>query len=188
MLLMDVPGFLLGHREPGHLYFSEEHFQIYMWRKELKLQRLAWKLKNLSFIYLGTMHSLFWVLLCAGRVLSKPPCFDGSSDTLPAFSLLKSFPNPRSVNTPWDMCHILSSYLFLVNTRRSSREGFEAHFSSNPFAFFSLPFYGWSKANKPAYEKGFSCVAKKLAGGSWQFIGIQEEVNFLLYKHLRIRL
>lgn len=73
MLLMDVPGFLLGHRESGHLYFSEEHFQIRMWRKELKLQRLVWKLKNLLFMSLGTMHSLFSALWCAGRVLSKPP-------------------------------------------------------------------------------------------------------------------
>lgn len=37
-------------------------------------------------------------------------------------------------------------------------------------------------------EEGFSCVTKKLAGGSRQFIDIQEEVDFLLYEHLRIRL
>lgn len=188
MLLMDVPGFLLGHRESGHLYFSKEHFQIHVWRKELKLQGLAWKLKNLLFMSLGTMHSLFWALWCAGRVLSKPRSFGGSSDTLPAFPLLKSFPNPRSVNAAQDVCHIPSSYLFLVNRRRSSREGFEARFSSQPFAFFSLLFYSWSRANKPAYENGFPRVTKKLARGSWQFIGIQEEVDFLLYKHLRIRL
>lgn len=187
LMLMDVPGFLLGHRESGHLYFSKEHFQIHVWRKELKLQGLAWKLKNLLFISLGTMHSLFWVLQCAERVLSKPPCFGGTSDTLPAFSLLKFFPTPRSVNTAWDTCHILSSYLFLVNMRRSSREGFEARWSCNPFAFFSL-FYSWSEANKPACEKGISCVTKQLAGGSWQSIGIREEIDFLLYKHLRIRL
>lgn len=160
MLLMDIPGFLLGHRESGHLYFSEEHFQIHVWRKELKLQGLAWKLKNLLFMSLGTMHSLFWVLWCAGRVLSKPPCFGGSSDTPLAFSLLKSFPNPRSVNTAWDVCPILSSYLFLVNMRRSSREGFEHAPHPTPLLSFHSPFISGAKLITLPMRKAFHVLQR----------------------------
>lgn len=87
----------------------------------------------------------------------------------------------RGVTTAWDVHHILSSYLLLVNMRRTSGEGFEDLIC---FLFF----LSWSMASKPAYEKDFTCVTKKLAAWSWQFIGIQEEVDFLLYKHIRIRL
>lgn len=159
-----------------------------MWREELELQGLVWKLKNLLFTSLGTIHVVFWVLQYTARVVSKPSCCGGSSEMLLAFSLLKSFPNPGGMNTTWDVCHISSFCVFLVDMRKSSREGFEAWSSSSPAAFFSLHFHSWSKANKPAYEKSFSCLPKELAGGDWQFTGIQEEVDFLLYKHLRIRL
>lgn len=178
---MDVPGFLLGHREKGHLYSSKKHFQICVWRE---LQRLVWKLRSLVFIYLGTMHKLFWVLWSAGLVLSEPPCFGGCSDTLPAFSLLKSSPNTRILSTAWS--HILSFYLFVV--KWSSREVFWGTLLIHFLLSFLLSFYSWSKVNNSASENSFLCVTKKLAGGSWQFIGIQEEVDFLLYKHLRIRL
>lgn len=137
VLLMDVPGFLLGHRKWGHLYFSKEHSQIHVWGEELELQGLMWRLKNLLFMSLGTRCGLFWVLPYAARVMSKPSCFGGGSDMLLAFSLLKSFPNPRSMNIAWDVCHIPSFYMFLVNVRRrSSREGFEACSSSDPTACF----------------------------------------------------
>lgn len=137
---MDVPGFLLGHREKGHLYSSKKHFQICVWRE---LQRLVWKLRSLVFIYLGTMHKLFWVLWSAGLVLSEPPCFGGCSDTLPAFSLLKSFPNTRILSTAWS--HILSFYLFVVKWRGVQGKRFEAHSSSTFCFLFYSPFIAGAK-------------------------------------------
>lgn len=99
-------------------------------------------------------------------------CFDvqqGSclSPRAPGEALTRCLPSPCSNPSQIPEAagvarHMPSSYLCLGNTRRSSREGFEARSSSNPFAFFSLLFHSWSKANKPAMRKAFHGLQRSL--------------------------
>lgn len=123
---------------------------LHVWRE---LQRLVWELRNLVCMYLGTMQKLFWVLWSAGLVLSEPPCFGGCSDTLPAFSLLKSFPNPRSVSTAWS--HILSFYLFVVKWRGVQGKHFKAHSSSTLCFLFHSSFIAGAKSVTPPLKTAF---------------------------------